>query len=114
MPLSSKQGNKDFYKGTGSFPGLGRKRQGRHSPGSKAPYILMKERMRTFVVPEGLDECDLKPYVAREVKITEADDAGWPQANTKGDTPSKRNGLFGPRGFDGAYYLQLAEHFADK
>lgn len=42
--------------GTGSMPGLGPKRTGRHSPASKAPYILMKERMRTFVVPEGLNE----------------------------------------------------------
>ena len=42
--------------GTGSFPGLGPKRTGRFSPQSKAPYILMKERMRSFVVPEGLND----------------------------------------------------------
>jgi len=34
----------------------------------------------------------------------------WPQAETKGDdVNSKRAGLYGPGGFDGAYYLQLAE-----
>lgn len=37
------------------MPGLGPKRQGRHSPGSKAPYILTPERMRTFVVPTTLN-----------------------------------------------------------
>lgn len=40
-----------YRVGTGSYPGLGFKRQGRHSPRSKAPYLLMAERMRTFVVP---------------------------------------------------------------
>ena len=81
-PLTSKQGNKEFYKGhnlslslpkpgpatdhgtlagTGSMPGLGPKRQGRYAAGSKAPYILMRERMRTFVVPQGLDSSDVSP-----------------------------------------------------
>ncbi|KWU43116.1 hypothetical protein RHOSPDRAFT_29806 [Rhodotorula sp. JG-1b] len=40
------------------MPGLGPKRQGRYAAGSKAPYILMRERMRTFVVPQGLDSSD--------------------------------------------------------
>ncbi|KAM0752286.1 hypothetical protein T439DRAFT_312421 [Meredithblackwellia eburnea MCA 4105] len=106
-PLTSKGGNKEFYKGTGSFPGLGPKRQGRHGTRSKAPYILMPERMRTFVVPEGLNDSNLKPYVSREVKLADRPN-DWPVANTKvGD--SKRGGLYGPNGFDGEYYLQLAE-----
>lgn len=50
----------------------------------------------------------LLPYVDRNAKI-EAEGV-WPQADTKGDTVnSKRAGLYGPGGFDGAYYLQLAE-----
>ncbi|CEQ40405.1 SPOSA6832_02044, partial [Sporobolomyces salmonicolor] len=109
MPLTSKQANKEFSKGTGSMPGLGPKRQGRHSGRSKAPYILMNERMRTFVVPEGLNECDLKPYVAKEVKIDPRDGA-WPMADAKPDPQSKRGGLFGPKGFDGRYYIQLAQY----
>ncbi|GAA6059293.1 hypothetical protein JCM10212_006686 [Sporobolomyces blumeae] len=108
MPLVSKQANKEYYKGTGSLPGLGPKRQGRHTANSKAPYLLMPERMRTFVVPTGLNQSDLKPYVAKEVKI-EPRDGLWPVAEDKPDPYSKRGGLFGPKGFDGRYYLQLAE-----
>ncbi|GAA5860080.1 hypothetical protein JCM1840_001871 [Sporobolomyces johnsonii] len=110
LPLTSKQANKEFYKGTGSMPGLGPKRQGRHGGRSKAPYILMNERMRTFVVPEGLNECDLKPFVAKDFKIYPKDGT-WPIADTKPDPYSKRGGLFGPNGFDGKYYIQLAKHF---
>jgi hypothetical protein len=77
LPLTSKHGNKDFYKGehlskdlrpvflpahtklgvgTGSYPRLGPKRQGRHVKNHKVPYRLMDERMRFFMVPEDLDE----------------------------------------------------------
>ncbi|GAA5989693.1 hypothetical protein JCM10908_000593 [Rhodotorula pacifica] len=110
-PLTSKQGNKEFYKGTGSMPGLGPKRQGRYAAGSKAPYILMRERMRTFVVPEGLDSSDLKPYVSKMVDVDAARASNWPAAETKPDPHSRRGGLYGPNGFDGHYYLQLAEAF---
>ncbi|GAA5997904.1 mitochondrial 54S ribosomal protein mL41 MRPL27 [Rhodotorula paludigena] len=112
-PLSSKQANKEFYKGTGSMPGLGPKRQGRHSPGSKAPYILMPERMRTFVVPTTLNASTLKPYVSKEVKV-DPRATNWPMADTKPSFDSKRGGLFGPNGFDGHYYLQLAEAFKEQ
>lgn len=86
--MTSKQGNKEYYKGekqlrtarishgpvlltlntipragTGSMPGLGLKRQGRHGTRSKAPYLLMPERMRTFVVPSNLDKCDVSHRV---------------------------------------------------
>ncbi|GAA6022577.1 hypothetical protein JCM10207_006592 [Rhodosporidiobolus poonsookiae] len=106
-PLTSKQANKEFYKGTGSLPGLGPKRQGRHGGRGKAPYILMEERMRTFVVPEGLNSTELKPYVSKEVKV-DVRDGSWPMADTKESFDSKRGGLYGPNGFDGHYYLQLA------
>ncbi|KAK4046776.1 Homoserine dehydrogenase [Microbotryomycetes sp. JL221] len=113
MPLSSKQGNKNFYKGTGSFPGLGPKRQGRHGTRSKAPYLLMPERMRTFVVPPALDKSDLRPYVARAVKIHESQDS-WPMADSKPDKNSRKGGTFGPNGFDGEYYIQLAKYFEEQ
>ncbi|GAA5980556.1 hypothetical protein JCM11641_006679 [Rhodosporidiobolus odoratus] len=111
-PLNSKQANKEFYKGTGSLPGLGPKRQGRHAGRSKAPYILMEERMRTFVVPEGLNGTDLKPYVSKTVKL-DARDGSWPMAESKPSFDTKRGGIFGPNGFDGHYYLQLAEFMRD-
>ncbi|ORY92769.1 hypothetical protein BCR35DRAFT_349092 [Leucosporidium creatinivorum] len=112
-PLTSKSGNKEFYKGTGSFPGLGPKRQGRHGTRSKAPYLLMPERMRTFVVPEGLNESELRPYVARTAKV-DSKDAEWPVAHSKGNLQSKRGGIYGPNGFDGEYYIQLSQYLADK
>ncbi|KAM0787752.1 hypothetical protein ACM66B_003809 [Microbotryomycetes sp. NB124-2] len=112
-PLSSKQANKNFYKGTGSFPGLGPKRQGRHGTRSKAPYILMPERMRTFVVPPALDKSELRPYVARTVKIHEHEDS-WPLADSKPDKNSRKGGTFGPRGFDGEYYIQLAKFIEEQ
>ncbi|GAA5928316.1 mitochondrial 54S ribosomal protein mL41 MRPL27 [Sporobolomyces koalae] len=113
MPLVSKQANKNFYKGTGSMPGLGPKRQGRHGGRSKAPYLLMPERMRTFVVPASLESTDLKPYVSKNVKI-ETNDGTWPVADSKADPYSKRGGLYGERGFDGKYYLQLARYLKDQ
>ncbi|KAK4046986.1 Homoserine dehydrogenase [Microbotryomycetes sp. JL201] len=112
-PLTSKQANKNFYKGTGSFPGLGPKRQGRHGTRSKAPYILMPERMRTFVVPPALDQSDLRPYVAKAVKIHEHQDS-WPMADSKPDKNSRKGGTFGPRGFDGEYYIQLARFMKEQ
>ena len=80
-PLTSKQGNKEFYKGHNPSPSPEARtlqlttRTHSQGPeacpasvrndkvatrqGSKAPYILMRERMRTFVVPQGLDSSDV-------------------------------------------------------
>lgn len=53
--LSTKQGNKNFYKGTGST-GIGRWTNfGR--------YQVNWEKVRTFVVPADLNSSDLKPLV---------------------------------------------------
>lgn len=53
--LSTKQGNKNFYKGTGSA-GIGRwTKFGR--------YRVNWEKVRTFVVPADLNTSDLKPLV---------------------------------------------------
>ena len=53
--LSTKQGNKEFYKGTQST-GVGR-----HT--KKGKYQVNWEKVRTFVVPAHLEQCDLKPLV---------------------------------------------------
>lgn len=50
----------------------------------------------------------MKPYVGKEVKI-DTRDGTWPVADSKKDLYSKRGGLFGEKGFDGRYYIQLAE-----
>ena len=44
----------------------------------------------------------------KEVKI-DTRDGTWPVADSKKDLYSKRGGLFGEKGFDGRYYIQLAE-----
>lgn len=54
----------------------------------------------------------LKPYVSKDVKI-DLHDGAWPMADTKPSFDTKRGGIFGPNGFDGAYYLQLAEFMRD-
>ena len=56
----------------------------------------------------------MKPYVAMDVKqLTIEDSDQWPYALTKTreEAHSKRAGIYGRGGFDGEYYLQLAEHY---
>jgi large subunit ribosomal protein L41 len=54
-PLTTKQGNKTFYKGTGSS-GIGRwTRKGR--------YIVNWDKVRTYVVPSSLESTELRPLV---------------------------------------------------
>lgn len=54
-PLGTKQGNKNFYKGTGSS-GIGRwTRKGR--------YLINWGKVRTYVVPSALNDTALKPLV---------------------------------------------------
>ncbi|KAL7007889.1 hypothetical protein EMMF5_002536 [Cystobasidiomycetes sp. EMM_F5] len=114
--LPGKTGERPKY-GTGRMPGLGSKAQGRHSKG-KGSYVKEVEKMRYFVAPKGwLDEegqlavlrtSPLKPYVFRASAPVPQD---WPVAADKPekDMRSKRGGIYGPKGFDGNYYLQLAE-----
>lgn len=54
----------------------------------------------------------LKPYVFNDKRSRVPQD--WPQAATgkpEEHYNSKRQGIYGPRGFDGAYYLQLAKAY---
>ncbi|ODV96699.1 hypothetical protein PACTADRAFT_32196 [Pachysolen tannophilus NRRL Y-2460] len=55
-PLTTKGGNKNFYKGTRSS-GVGQ-----HT--KHGGYVIDWAKVRTFVVPEGLKECSLNPYVS--------------------------------------------------
>ncbi|RCK56537.1 54S ribosomal protein L27, mitochondrial [Candida viswanathii] len=55
-PLTTKQGNKDFYKGTGSS-GIG------HLD-NKGRYHVNWQKVRTYVVPEGLHKTELKALVS--------------------------------------------------
>lgn len=51
-PLTSKQGNKNYYKGTRSG------RMGRWT--SKGQFVVESWRLRQYIVPEGLDKCKVK------------------------------------------------------
>ena len=52
------------------------------------------------------ESAQMKPYVAKQNKLSEDLYPSWPRAETASYS-SKRNGFFGPKGFDGHYYLQL-------
>ncbi|KZT13228.1 uncharacterized protein LAESUDRAFT_754218 [Laetiporus sulphureus 93-53] len=67
-PLTSKRGNKDFYKGTGQafLPGGHRTgAPGKHVVRGKAKYRLVDEKVRVFVAPsiEDIKNTKLRPYV---------------------------------------------------
>ncbi|GHJ84151.1 hypothetical protein NliqN6_0553 [Naganishia liquefaciens] len=70
LPLTSKRGNKDFYKGTRQafVPGGGHRTgpPGKHVIGGKAKYRVLDEKVRYFVSPgaDVLNISALKPYVA--------------------------------------------------
>lgn len=55
-PITTKQGNKDFYKGTRSS-GIG-------SLDSRGRYHVNRNKVRTYVVPEGLHKTELKALVS--------------------------------------------------
>ncbi|KAG4301291.1 hypothetical protein PCANB_002542 [Pneumocystis canis] len=53
LPMTSKQG-RQFYKGSGT--------------GSMGRYIIDWKKVRTFIVPSGLDTTPLKPFVTLKVR----------------------------------------------
>ncbi|KAH6563585.1 hypothetical protein BASA50_003190 [Batrachochytrium salamandrivorans] len=53
--LTTKDGNKNFYKGTGSG------RMGRFT--QKGEYVVEPWRLRQYIVPD-LSRCELKPFVS--------------------------------------------------
>ncbi|KAK9448032.1 mitochondrial 54S ribosomal protein mL41 [Limtongia smithiae] len=55
--LTPKQGNKDYYKGTGSA------NMGRHTKHGR--YIIDFQKVRTYVVPEELHDTQLTPYAPK-------------------------------------------------
>ena len=53
--LSSKMGNKNFYKGRGA------RNEGTHT--SKGAYVVRPERLLRIAVPSALETTPLRPYV---------------------------------------------------
>lgn len=106
-PLTSKRGNKDFYKGTRQayLPGgLRTGAPGKHVVGGKAKYRLLDEKVRVFVAPplEQIINCPLKPYVGLGVRLT-----GSESRAVFGRFP-------GPRGLTPEHFLKVAQKHAEK
>ncbi|KAK9457615.1 mitochondrial ribosomal protein L27-domain-containing protein [Dipodascopsis uninucleata] len=59
VPLGSKNGNKDYYKGTGSAGNGWHTKRGR--------YIIDFQKVRTYVVPKQLATTNLKPFVSNKL-----------------------------------------------
>ncbi|MCJ1274863.1 hypothetical protein MMC21_002661 [Puttea exsequens] len=57
LPLTTKQVNNGFYKGTGSGA------MGRHT--KHGGYVLEWQKVRTYVVPEQLKDSKLTPFVTK-------------------------------------------------
>lgn len=54
LPLTTKQTNKGFYKGTGTGA------MGRHT--KRGGYIIEWHKVRTYVVPAELENCKVWPH----------------------------------------------------
>ncbi|KAG7089789.1 hypothetical protein E1B28_011440 [Marasmius oreades] len=77
-PLTTKRGNKDYYKGTRQavLPGGHRTgAPGRHVVRGKAKYRLLDEKVRVFVAPPILEieNSTLRPYVSTSVQLKESE-----------------------------------------
>lgn len=64
LQLSSKQGNRTFYKGKGCAP------TGRHT--SKGRYIIQESKLPQYIVPD-LKNFELLPFVARTTTAPQKD-----------------------------------------
>ncbi|EWC45804.1 hypothetical protein DRE_05141 [Drechslerella stenobrocha 248] len=60
LKLTTKQVNGGYYKGTGSGA------MGRHT--KYGGYILDPSKMRNYVVPDGLLDCKLTPFVTKKIE----------------------------------------------
>ncbi|KZF24887.1 50S ribosomal protein-like protein YmL27 [Xylona heveae TC161] len=60
LALTTKQVNGGYYKGTGSGS------MGRHT--KHGGYIIEWNKVRTYVVPEALQDCQLTPFVSKNIK----------------------------------------------
>ncbi|KAJ3721421.1 hypothetical protein DFJ43DRAFT_1094256 [Lentinula guzmanii] len=77
-PLTTKRGNKDYYKGTRQafLPGGHRTgAPGKHVVRGKAKYRLLDEKVRVFVAPplHVIESSPLKPYVHTSVQQTKSE-----------------------------------------
>ncbi|KAK7931460.1 hypothetical protein PG985_002172 [Apiospora marii] len=69
LPLTTKDINKGFYKGTGTGS------MGSHT--KFGGYIIDWQKVRTYVVPPGLDSFKLSPFVTRKVEPARGEYTGY-------------------------------------
>ncbi|TPX10193.1 uncharacterized protein E0L32_001390 [Thyridium curvatum] len=62
LRLTTKDVNKGFYKGTGTGS------MGRHT--KHGGYVIEYHKVRTYVVPEGLADFKLTPFVTQQMRPT--------------------------------------------
>ncbi|KAK3059918.1 hypothetical protein LTS18_009766, partial [Coniosporium uncinatum] len=77
LALTTKQGPKDYYKGTrtGSM--------GRHT--KYGTYKIEWNKVRTYVYPENMAEFKLTPFVATRVEIVKGNFEGHPEGPLSGE-----------------------------
>ncbi|KAH0544376.1 hypothetical protein FGG08_001517 [Glutinoglossum americanum] len=78
LALTTKQVNGGYYKGTGSGS------TGRHT--KHGGYIIEWEKVRTYVVPNDLDNFELTPFVARTVRPARGRFEGDPKGAFSGES----------------------------
>ncbi|KAI9825394.1 MAG: hypothetical protein M1832_001124 [Thelocarpon impressellum] len=76
LALTTKQVNGGYYKGTGSGS------MGRHT--KHGGYIIDWNKVRTYVVPTGLKDFTLTPFVTRKMKPTRGRFEGDPKGALSG------------------------------
>ncbi|PWN49073.1 hypothetical protein IE53DRAFT_388726 [Violaceomyces palustris] len=121
LPLNSKKGNKDFYKGTRTGNIMMRKRiatsdrtgkqlydkNGREMSWTKMTNRIDESRVPSYIVPPGLAETPLRPYVF----MGEALEGGVPKRPDPGMPSYPR---MGKEGFNGVYYRTIVEEMLAK
>ncbi|GAP86798.1 putative 50S ribosomal protein 27 [Rosellinia necatrix] len=71
LPLTTKDIKKGFYKGTGSGS------MGQHT--KYGGYVIDWNKVRTYVVPAGLDTFKLTPFVTKKIIATKGRYEGYPK-----------------------------------
>lgn len=115
LPLNSKRANKDFYKGTRTGNIMRRKRialadsqgnqhydeLGRPRTWNLRTHRIDEARMPSFVVPPGLADTKLRPYVYIGAPTDGGNERPLPGVP---DAPKMRQG-----GMNGEYYSRLVD-----
>ncbi|KAI9811236.1 MAG: hypothetical protein M1827_005568 [Pycnora praestabilis] len=77
LALTTKMVNGGFYKGTGTGS------TGRHT--KHGGFVIEWNKVRTYVVPQGLKDFQLSPFVTRKMKSTRGRFAGDPKGALSGE-----------------------------